>query len=246
VTDTIRPLNDQYGGYLVGVDVVWDADGSGFYFSYENPIPMVELRGTLYFDLSSEEEVGINPNPNSTGRFTWCIYPVDLLPPDTLIVFSNDTVSTGQPEGYYYMSTSGELLARIDNEYLVHYREDAEYPQNLYPYRGNLRWYDDIQLFLIDQPGVDFMPGTFFQTRIAFTNRDGSVLRPFPTNREYIEIFIGRNKHTQRVLSMQFASFHNTHVKSIVLRNEAGSLLNSEFISHEIIPTCLAFAYADF
>jgi len=246
VADTIRPLNDQYGDRLVGVDVVWDANGVGFYFSYEYPHPAAEARPVFYYDLLSGEQSLIYTN------FPWMAYPVDLLPPDTLIVFSNDTVSTVQQEGYYYMSASGEFLARINNEHLVHYREDAEYPQNLYPYRGNLRWYDDIQLFLIDQPGVNFMPGTFFQTRIAFTSREGSVLRPFPTNPGYIEIFIGRNGNTQQVLSLKFDSFVSGvgiwgyNGKSIFLRNEAGSLLNNEFIYPEIIPTCIAFAYADF
>jgi len=244
VKNTFERLPDPVASTLAGMNVVWDVNDMGFYFSYE-PYFIASAQSVFYYDLSSKTYTAVY------HHFPMKTYPVELLPPDTLIVFTNDTSVTHQPEGYYYMTTNGQFISRINIDKLIYYREDAEYPENLIPHVGRLVWYEDLQLFFFSEPG-EFVPGgPIVDNRLAFTNRDGTYHRYFAPNEEFLEGLIGWNSHERKMLVLlaylpwivQNPGIWGWYGNEIVLYDyQTGEM--KEFLLPQIITSCIAFATA--
>jgi len=241
VQNTFEQLPDPVASTLAGMNVVWDVNDMGFYFSYE-PYFVASAQSVFYFDLSSKTYTAVY------HHFPMKTYPVELLPPDTLIVFTNDTSVTHQPEGYYYMTTNGQFISRINIDKLIYYREDAEYPLNLYPHVGKIKWYEDLQLFIFEEQG-NFISGIYIKDRIALTSRDGTFYKYFPVNEVYFEDFIGWNSYDKKILVLlsserpgDIGIWGSYGMKIALLDYQTGEM--KEFLLPKIITSCIAFAWA--
>jgi len=98
------------------------------------------------------------------SRWQQKTFVADIKGPDTLIVFSNDSLVTGQPEGYYFMSTNGQFLSRIQFKNLEYIK-----PENLRLYRGGIYWDERKQIFIIIEVG-DFKNNQSVTSRIAVSD----------------------------------------------------------------------------
>ena len=162
VRDTVQPIiaeNFYSDNNLPGINMIWNADDTGFYFAWEGTwygqrVMYYDFETKLYSDVYFHR-----------GHDT---YAVSLVPPDKLIVFSDDSLVTGQPEGFYYMSTEGEFLLRINIEKLVYYS-----PHGIRAPTSCVQWNNVFQLFAFTEIG-NFITGGMPIGRISLSNKDGS------------------------------------------------------------------------
>lgn len=96
---------------VLGFIAVWNYEDTGFYFSVSPP-PFSIAQNVLLYDLESQK---IEMVHNGKG---YSVYPRALKGQDTLIVFSNNTLETGEPIGFYFMSLNGNYISRINNHHL--------------------------------------------------------------------------------------------------------------------------------
>ncbi len=106
-----------------------------------------------------------------TDTFDYTEYPVGFTGQDTLIVFSDDTMSTQQPPGFYYMDSSGNYLGRIDNQHFEFIKGD-QYSYKKAAWRPD--WNEELGLVVYSQKDT-----TFQGTKIAVTNLDGTYYETF-------------------------------------------------------------------
>jgi len=104
--DIMWPL---YGN---GISTVWNNDNTGFYFT-RLPAPFTFEQAVFYYDFFSKI-----PEFVYRSRY-FAVYPEALISPDTLMVFSNDSLVTGQSPGFYFMDTNGNYLSRLNNPHLL-------------------------------------------------------------------------------------------------------------------------------
>jgi len=225
IDDPYDPLPDVF--FLPGINPVWNYDGTGFYFTN---VPAWYFQELYYYDFLTNQGSSIH-----SGR-QQKTYVVDIVGPDTLIVFSNDTLTTGKSQGYYYMSNDGQFLSRINNDKLIYYNMNNPYPY-LYPFLGKLRWYKDLQLFAFDDWG-NWIPGGYMDTRFALTNQDGSYYKFFPLNEQYNEYGIGWNNNDMEFLILR------GDIKLLKLDYQTGKM--KDYLIPQIIPSCIGFWQADF
>jgi len=216
---------------MPGIGPVWNYEGTGFYFTN---VPAWGFQNLYYYDFLTNRGVSIH------ARRQQKTYVVDIVGPDTLIVFSNDTLTTGKSQGYYYMSNDGQFLSRINNDKLIYYNMNNPYPY-LYPFLGKLRWYKDLQLFAFEDMG-DWIPGGYIDIRFALTNQDGSYYKFFPLNEQYNEYGIGWNNNEMEFLILR--GDINVKIKLLRLDYKTGKM--KDYLIPQIIPSCIGFWQADF
>ena len=224
VQNTFERLLIPVASTLAGINVVWDVNDMGFYFSNEPAFG----QSVYYYDLSSNTHTAVSrQSPMRT-------YPVELLPPDTLIVFTNDTEVTEQPKGLYYMNTNGQFLSRINNGYLKS--------------GGKIKWNNTLQLFVFEELG-HFLPNVYMDWRIALTDRDGTYYKYFPLTSNYREGFTGWNSHEMKLIVLlslerpgNIGIWGSYGMKIMLLDYQTGEM--RKLVSPEIITSCIAFAWA--
>jgi hypothetical protein len=152
---------------LVGGRVVWKPDGTGIYYRVVDFF----LHDIFCFDFSSGNREKLT---NTSDRAEW---PVGFKGPDTLIVVSNDTATTRQPWGFYFMDLKGNYLSRIDNPHLDLINRDGINLKAVY----NPDWSDEKGMFVCAASDSDHAG-----YRIAITNLDGSFYRIY-TDGDFID-----------------------------------------------------------
>ena len=151
--------------------VVWDAQGSGFY--YTEPVPAFAIIQNVYFFALAEQMWRVVHDGNG-----YSVYPRDLKGSDTLIVFSNEQFYTGQgPLGMYFMDLDGNYLAHLDNPHLELINRDGINKKAAY----SPSWNDEVGLFAIARSDST-RPGY----RIAVTDLSGGYYREY-TSGDYID-----------------------------------------------------------
>lgn len=102
-TNIYKFLGKQYFDYpLSGKEVVWNQDGTGFYFA-----PLYWGVQVLFYSFSEKSVTTIRDSASS----------VALIDRDTLIVHSS-TEETNKPLAFYLMDVTGNLINRLNNPYL--------------------------------------------------------------------------------------------------------------------------------
>ena len=159
--DTLMVNDGRYPYVLVGRDIVWNPDGTMiyFYFSSHMGLPNIhiyDLRTTEYTILRQSVEFGETV--------------IGFFEPEMMIVYTNDTVRTGEPAGYFYMDLNGEYHGRINNPHLErivtdHVTKKAPWYMN-YSRHNNLFAFTQVDS---STPGYE----------IALTNLDGTYYKRF-------------------------------------------------------------------
>jgi len=222
IDDKYDPLPDVF--FLPGIIPVWNYEGTGFYYTN---VPAWGFQNLFYYDFLTNRGGSIH------SKWQQKTYVVDIVGPDTLIVFSNDSLVTGQPEGFYYMSTEGQFLSRINIETALYRR-----PGKQYTFIGSIRWNESIQMYIISEPGDFFPGGVTVKRRIAIRSKNGSFYKYFPLNGDYNELFIGFVRNDKSLIIMRTSHLIMT------LNYEKG--MYNELISDNIIPLCIRFYGADY
>jgi len=226
IDDKSDPLPDEF--FLPGIDPVWNYEGTGFYFTQ---VPAWGYQNLYYYDFLTNRSFSIH-----SGR-QQKTYVVDIVGPDTLIVFSNDSLKTGQPEGFYYMSTEGEFLSRINIETAL-YRRPGKHNTSI----GSIIWNELIKMFIISEPG-NFIPGGGIGRRIAISNKDNSFYKYFPLDGVHREYLLGVSPDKNLII-MKAPGVNDLVIKIMKLNYETG--IYQEFFSVEMIPSCIGFMVAFF
>jgi len=229
IDDKYDPLPPEF--FLPGIIPVWNYDGTGFYYSQEPAWVQTYGQNLFYFDLLT------NHRTHVAGRNRYRTYAVDIVGPDTLIVFSNDSLSTGQPEGFYYMSTDGQFLSRINIETALYRR-----PDNPNTYIGSIRWNESIQMYIIHERG-NFIPGGGVISRIAISSKDGSFYKYFPLDGIHREGAFGVSQNKSLII-MKLPHLSEYGIKIMTLNYETG--IYRELFSTNMILSCIGFIGADF
>ena len=223
VRDTVQPIiaeNFYSDNNLPGINMIWNADDTGFYFTWAGDWYGQRI---LYYDFETRLYSHFYFN---RGKDT---YAVSLIPPDTLIVFTNDTLVTGQPEGLYYMSTNGQFLSRINIDKLVYYT-----PNNNHPYPAGLQWINSKQLFLISERG-NFIPNYFITVRISISNRDGSFYKAFELKDSLADGPIAWNIREDKIIFLR-NPLSSGSTKLMLLNYKNGEV--QDFFTPNMIPNC--------
>lgn len=231
--NTFLRLDDKYDPFppeffLFGINPVWNYEGTGFYFTN---VPALWYQNLYYYDFLTNRGVEIHG-----GRYQKT-YVVDIVGPDTLIVFSNDSLVTGQTEGFYYMSTDGQFLSRINIETALYRR-----PGNPNTYIGSIRWNESIQMYIIHERG-NFITGGGVISRIAIRSKDGSFYKYFPLDGVHREGAIGVSPDNSLII-MRIPHLSEYGENIMTLNYETG--IYRELFSADMIPLCISFYGADF
>lgn len=154
------PLFYPPGRPLVGGRVVWKPDGTGIYYQVVDFF----LYNIFYYDFTSAIRKSITQGNVSQE------WPVGFKGADTLIVFSDDSLTTGQPWGFYFMDLDGKYLSRIDNPHLEHTNPNASTPWATYSHD----WNDEKGLFT-----YSMSDSSYEGFRIAITDLTGAIYRSY-------------------------------------------------------------------
>ena len=166
----IRILHDKEAGYnMFGNNVVWGPDNTTLYFSQTAFI----TTDIVTYNLVKQSSRFL------TATYEYTEYPVGFKGQDTLIVFSDDTMSTQQPPGYYYMDLNGNYLGRLNNPHLEFIRRDR-YSYLKAAWKPD--WNEALGLIVYSQKDNTAFRGQ----KVAVTNLDGSYFKTY-TSGEYMD-----------------------------------------------------------
>ncbi|KPK90179.1 hypothetical protein AMJ80_08775 [bacterium SM23_31] len=157
---------------LCGIRPFWNHDGTGFYFTMWPPPFSLSTPG-YFFDITIEKRSNIVNNKS----FWSAVYPETLIDENTLIVFSNDSLVTGQPPGFYLMDTDGNYLSRVNNPHLLG-RSKSGMLLEAY----DLDWNSKLGLLVY---GEAFQGAYRIGSKISVTNLDGTYYRNYTSGENY-------------------------------------------------------------
>lgn len=89
--------------------ILWNEDGSVLYYRFRSSSFQDDF---WRYDFASKRAFSVISTVGTSE------YPVAMIDPDTLIAFSNDTATTKEPWGYYFMTPTGRYLSYLTNEHL--------------------------------------------------------------------------------------------------------------------------------
>lgn len=224
-----RILHDKDPRFNVaGNDVVWHPLNSAIYF-----------RNSDRFGAFTEDVMFFDFESLTVGRLTdtadYSEVPVGFKGADTLIVFSNDTATTHQPLGLYFMDLSGHYLSRIENPHLElinHNGVDVKAP-------FNPEWNDDLQLFVFAQVDSSLFPGF----AIAVTNLDGSFYQTYTDGAVFDDHPTWRPDGKTILFDRHKLSSYGTEYKVMIVDLETGSV--KEFVKPKNIRGATSLRFPD-
>ncbi|MEQ8524976.1 hypothetical protein [Gracilimonas sp.] len=148
---------------LVGhesIDVVWNMDSEGFYFT--NPAQSFSaLQSVFYYNLKTRKVEIIKGSP------PFAIYPHDIISSDTLIVFSNEFETLE----FYLMGIDGKYIYKINNSFISGINEDGITKRGVF----DLAWNDSLSLIAAGYINGDKFDGY----KIIVTDLEGKVFNEF-------------------------------------------------------------------
>ncbi len=148
--------------------IVFSPDYAGFYFRVGGSFSGDDI---FYWDFTGQAMTNLTQTRDPSE------YVIGHKGADTLIAFSNDATTTGQPMGFYLMDLEGNYLAYIDNPHLELINRDGVNKKVAY----NPEWNDDSGLFAFAETD-----STLAGYRIAVTDLYGTCYKSY-TNGLYID-----------------------------------------------------------
>jgi len=203
-----RILHDKDPRFNVaGRDVIWRPRSSAIYFGNSDSFGFTG--DVMFFDFETQ----------TVGRLTstadYSEWPFGFKGADTLIVQSNDTSSTRQPPGFYFMDLNGNYLSRINNFHLETVNRNGVDLKAAF----NPEWSDELQLFAYADVDSAY-PGF----RIAVTNLDGSYFQIY-TNGDYFDDHPSWGPQGKTILfDRRKLSSYSTVSKVMIVDLETGSV----------------------
>lgn len=161
-----------------------------------------------------------------------------MIDENTLIVFSNDSLVTGQPPGYYLMNTNGNYISRVNNPHLLGRSKSGKLLESY-----DLDCNSKLGLLVY---GESFQSEYGIGSKISVTNLDGSYYINY-TSGEYYDSEPAWGPEVKTILfervPLIYAS-HFTHSKIMILNIETGEV--REFIIPSFIDGAISLRYPDY
>jgi hypothetical protein len=214
---------------LWGYCHIWNYEGTGvFYF---NVLPMALIYSTHYYDITTNTYEFVKSGNGVEGK----VIPALSIAPDTLMVFSNDSITTGQSAGFYLLDGSYNYVKRINNPHLIGYNKN-----------GHLRYASTLDL--ARGSGLIVYSEHHTQTngwKISVTKLDGSYYKCFTSgNYDDFGPVWGANSKTILFYRNPLGPSEFSESRVMILDIKSGNV--SEFASPEIFNGADGLHFADY
>jgi len=231
---TFQTFGEFEGGHfpLCGIKPFWNHDGTGFYFTTYPP-PFSFSKSVLFFDITMEKGWNI---VNSKSWWS-AVSPEALIDENTLIVFSNDSLVTGQPPGFYLMDINGNYLSRVNNPHLL-----GRSKSGMLIRARCIDWNNRLKLLLYAE-AIQTIHITY---KISVTNLDGTYYRNY-TSGEYDDLYPVWGPDVKTIIFERTPLIHAneyTHRKIMILNVETGEV--RDFISPSCINGAISLRFPDY
>jgi len=211
---------------LYGIKHVWNYENTGFYHTRECA-PFTLEQCVFYYEISTQiwEEV-------YRSRY-FRIYPETFINSNTLIVFSNDSLVTGQPPGFYLMDTNGNYLSRVNNPHLLNRNNIGELLQSVH-----FDWNNELELLAYSEI---FQGPQYLGNRISITNLIGTYYKSY-TPGDFLEDCFPAWGPDDKTIIFQRGSPLRERI--MVLNIETGEV--REFVTSETIDNAFSLRFPDY
>jgi len=211
----------ESGSYVYGSHVVWDQDGTGFYFRGSYYAPHV-----YFYNFSDKLRSTIRHN----------VMPVALKDSETLIVYGIN-LETGQQYDYFLIDSNGNYIGRINNPYLEYINRNGVFIKGAYSLDYNAK---------SNQFVFSSVDSTVQGRKIAVTDFTGNYYKEY-TKGDYIDDHPkwgpdGTILFDRRVIQGDFNI--DTEYKIMKINIETGEV--TEFLNPNVISGAIAIRYPEF
>ncbi len=210
--------NYSTGFGLYGSGHIWNNDGTGFF--YYDVMAVIVIFSTHYYDLTTSSDELVKRGKGSFGEVT----PRAVISSDTLMVFSNDSVTTGQPPGFYFLDESYNYAKRINNPHLIGYNKNGYLREAL-----GLDYDRESGLIVYSEHHTDTIG-----EKISVTNLDGSYYRNY-TSGDFNDLNPVWGYKSETILFMRNPVGPSRHRDSRIMILDVKSGRVREFVSPSVI-----------